>query len=81
MSPMPAPVPPAGSLGPLNKEAIEKMPAQQQKQQLGERLYAHNFRLRPDLAGKLTGMMLEPLGRNTTGFGCPKMPTIKMGSH
>lgn len=56
---MPAPMPPPAALGPFNKEAIEKMPPQQQKQQLGERLYASNFRLRPDLAGKLTGMMLE----------------------
>lgn len=44
---------------PVNKEALERMPPQQQKQQLGERLYAHNFRLHPELAGKLTGMMLE----------------------
>lgn len=73
MMPGVAPAPPAGSLAPLNKDAIEKMPAQQQKQQLGERLYAHNFRLRPELAGKLTGMMLEPLGRYaiTTSFGRP----------
>ena len=56
---MPAPMPPPAALGPFNKEAIEKMPPQKQKQQLGERLYASNFRLRPDLAGKLTGMMLE----------------------
>ena len=59
---MPAPMPPPAALGPFNKEAIEKMPPQQQKQQLGERLYASNFRLRPDLAGKLTGMMLELFG-------------------
>ena len=65
---MPAPMPPAAALGPFNKEAIEKMPPQQQKQQLGERLYASNFRLRPDLAGKLTGMMLEPLGFLSPGW-------------
>ncbi|CAJ1400596.1 unnamed protein product [Effrenium voratum] len=55
--------PPAAATA-LNKEALEKLPPQQQKQQLGERLYAQNYRLarerlRPDLAGKLTGMMLE----------------------
>jgi len=44
---------------PLSKESLDLLPTQQQKQLLGERLYALNFRHRPDLAGKLTGMMLE----------------------
>eukprot|EP00930_Biecheleria_cincta_P042464 TRINITY_DN2921_c0_g1_i2.p1 TRINITY_DN2921_c0_g1~~TRINITY_DN2921_c0_g1_i2.p1 ORF type:complete len:669 (+),score=154.44 TRINITY_DN2921_c0_g1_i2:92-2098(+) len=54
------PSPVAPSLPPpLSKEALDKLPMQQQKQLLGERLYALNFRHRPELAGKLTGMMLE----------------------
>lgn len=53
---MPCPNP---MMRPLNSQSVEGMPPTQQKQQLGERLYAHNSRLRPDLAGKLTGMMLE----------------------
>lgn len=59
--PFPAarPMMPNPMMRPLNSQALEGMPPTQQKQQLGERLYAHNSRLRPDLAGKLTGMMLE----------------------
>lgn len=57
--PFAAPTPMAAPPAALNKEALQKLPAQQQKQQLGEQLYAQNYRLRPELAGKLTGMMLE----------------------
>ena len=66
---MKAPQPRPPAFAPLNRDALEKMPPQQLKQHLaifcrspgcaprtlGERLYAHNYRLRPDLAGKLTG--------------------------
>lgn len=43
----------------LTREAIEKLPKQAQKQLLGERLFGLCYRHRPDMAGKLTGMMLE----------------------
>lgn len=66
MPPMPRPlpgaplaVPPGAPPAALTREALERLPPQQQKQQLGERLYQLNFRHQPALAGKLTGMMLE----------------------
>jgi polyadenylate-binding protein len=34
-------------------------PPQEQKQMLGERLYPHIQSMHPDLAGKITGMLLE----------------------
>merc|ERR1712039_165130 len=43
----------------LKPEELAALPAQAQKQQLGERLYALSYRFRPDLAAKITGMMLE----------------------
>ncbi|CAK0857479.1 unnamed protein product, partial [Prorocentrum cordatum] len=50
-----APPPPP----PLTREALAALPPQAQKQQLGERLFSLSFRYRPDIAGKVTGMMLE----------------------
>jgi len=52
--PLARPLPPA-----LTREAIAALPPHAQRQHLGERLYALNYRYRPDLAGKITGMMLE----------------------
>lgn len=43
----------------LTKEILAALPPQQQKQQLGERLFPLIARQRPELAGKITGMMLE----------------------
>jgi len=43
----------------LSKEILAALPPQQQKQQLGERLFPLIARQRPELAGKITGMMLE----------------------
>merc|ERR1719352_503800 len=57
MPPMPRPQAPV--VPPLSKEALAAMPPQAQKQHLGERLYAMTFRHRPDIAGKITGMLLE----------------------
>jgi len=43
----------------LTAEALSKLTAAQQKQQLGERLYALSYRYQPSLAAKITGMILE----------------------
>merc|ERR1712232_795231 len=43
----------------ITPEALAALPPQAQKQQLGERLYALSYKFRPDLAAKITGMMLE----------------------
>merc|ERR1719498_937911 len=52
--------PPAANLAaPLTKEILSQLPAPVQKQQLGERLFPLIARHRHDLAGKITGMMLE----------------------
>lgn len=44
---------------PSNMEAVASAPAGQQKQLLGEALYPKIQVLQPDLAGKVTGMLLE----------------------
>jgi len=43
----------------LTREVLERMPPQQQKQVLGERLFPACQRFQPNLGGKLTGMILE----------------------
>merc|ERR1719197_1644596 len=55
------PSPAAGrpKMPPLSREVLSQLPPQAQKQQLGERLFPLISRHRPDLAGKITGMMLE----------------------
>ena len=73
--PMPHPMalrPPMAPMAPMAPPAMARMPLEHQKQQLGERLYAQNCRLRPDLAGKLTGMMIEPLEEMGLGLGLMK---------
>ncbi|PRW58229.1 hypothetical protein C2E21_3142 [Chlorella sorokiniana] len=45
--------------GPLTLEALNRMPPEVQKQQIGERLFPLVSAVQPDLAGKITGMMLE----------------------
>jgi polyadenylate-binding protein len=52
---------PAGSTRPppITREVLSQLPPQAQKQQLGERLFPLISRHRQDLAGKITGMMLE----------------------
>merc|ERR1719188_563166 len=45
--------------GQLTAAALAAAPPQVQKQMLGEKLYPAISKYRPDLAGKITGMMLE----------------------
>merc|ERR1712060_386773 len=51
----PAPVPG----GPLTAAALAAAPAVVQKQMLGEKLFPAISRYQPEMAGKITGMMLE----------------------
>eukprot|EP00088_Acartia_fossae_P066813 TRINITY_DN829_c0_g1_i1.p1 TRINITY_DN829_c0_g1~~TRINITY_DN829_c0_g1_i1.p1 ORF type:complete len:651 (+),score=274.80 TRINITY_DN829_c0_g1_i1:309-2261(+) len=44
---------------PLTATMLAAAPLQEQKQMLGERLYPLIHRMHPDLAGKITGMLLE----------------------
>jgi len=50
--------PPLGRV-PLSREVLAQLPPQAQKQQLGEQLFTLIARHRSDVAGKITGMMLE----------------------
>merc|ERR1740123_2942934 len=45
--------------GPLTAAALAAAPAGVQKQMLGEKLFPAISRIQPELAGKITGMMLE----------------------
>merc|ERR1719350_2587831 len=55
--PQPQPQAPAG--GPLSAAALAAAPPSVQKQMLGEKLYPLISKFQPELAGKITGMMLE----------------------
>merc|ERR1711988_1711776 len=44
---------------PLTAQMLANAPQGMQKQMLGEKLYPAVSRLQPELAGKITGMMLE----------------------
>ena len=44
---------------PLTATMLAAAPPQEQKQMLGERLFPLIQRMYPDLAGKITGMLLE----------------------
>ena len=44
---------------PINASMLAAAPPQEQKQMLGERLFRLIQRMYPDLAGKITGMLLE----------------------
>lgn len=48
-----------GQANALTAQSLASMPMAMQKQSLGEKLYPAVSRLQPDLAGKITGMMLE----------------------
>jgi polyadenylate-binding protein len=55
-----APPPPAQQQeGGLTAGALASAPPEQQKQLLGEALFPQIANLQPDLAGKITGMLLE----------------------
>mmetsp|Transcript_78719 Transcript_78719/g.163732 ORF Transcript_78719/g.163732 Transcript_78719/m.163732 type:complete len:626 (+) Transcript_78719:179-2056(+) len=58
MPPRPG-MPPASGGGPLTAAALAAAPPSMQKQMLGEKIYPAIAKLQPDLAGKITGMMLE----------------------
>src|SRR5690606_20477479 len=49
-------VPPAG---PIDIQALQAAPPMQQKQLIGEAIYPKIAATQPDLAGKITGMLLE----------------------
>jgi len=51
--------PSTGAKDPLTAQALATAPPGMQKQMLGEKLYPAVSRLQPELAGKITGMMLE----------------------
>merc|ERR1740121_2811568 len=66
--PMPGQMPPqqqqpqqaAGGPGaPLNAAALAAAPPSVQKQMIGEKIFPAIARYQPELAGKITGMMLE----------------------
>merc|ERR1719265_840347 len=61
--PMPQQQPqqPQQQVGPtgLNASALANAPPQVQKQMIGEKLYPAIAKYQPELAGKVTGMMLE----------------------
>lgn len=50
---------PAEAAGGLSAQALSAAPPQQQKQMLGEALYPKIQAAQPELAGKITGMLLE----------------------
>jgi polyadenylate-binding protein len=53
------PQPQAGGSGPLSASALAAAPPAVQKQMIGEKLYMAVSKMQPELAGKITGMMLE----------------------
>jgi len=58
----PTPAPPIGhppDLAPFNPTTLASAPPMEQKQMLGEILYMRIAPSQPDLAGKITGMLLE----------------------
>merc|ERR1719491_133649 len=57
--PMPMQQMPAGPGAPLNAAALAAAPPGVQKQMIGEKLFPAIAKFQPELAGKITGMMLE----------------------
>merc|ERR1719181_81278 len=51
--------PQQGAGAPLNAAALAAAPPAVQKQMIGEKLYPAIAKYQPDMAGKVTGMMLE----------------------
>jgi len=49
----------SGNLEPLTISTLASAPIAEQKQMQGERLYPLVHRMYPELAGKITGMLLE----------------------
>jgi len=57
--PMPQGQPAQGGPQPINASVLAAAPPAVQKQMIGEKLYPAIARYNPDMAGKITGMMLE----------------------
>merc|ERR1719235_2005480 len=57
MMPGAAPAPQPG--GPMNTSSLANAPPGMQKQMLGEKIFPMISRIHPEMAGKITGMMLE----------------------
>merc|ERR1719199_181316 len=57
--PMPQPQPMQGGGAPLNASQLAAAPPAVQKQMIGEKLYPAIAKYKPEMAGKITGMMLE----------------------
>merc|ERR1712100_53518 len=57
--PQGAPQQPMQGGAPLNASALAAAPPQVQKQMIGEKLYPMISKIQPEMAGKVTGMMLE----------------------
>merc|ERR1712060_661092 len=57
--PMPQQQPPAQAGAPLTAAALAAAPPSVQKQMIGEKLFPAISKYQPELAGKITGMMLE----------------------
>ena len=55
----PAPPPPSSMEGPLTASALASATPEMQKNMIGERLYPLIHQSQPELAGKITGMLLE----------------------
>merc|ERR1719198_2206377 len=55
----PAQQPMQGGGAPLNAAALAAAPPAVQKQMIGEKLYPLIAKINPEIAGKVTGMMLE----------------------
>merc|ERR1719401_3107793 len=55
----PAPQPAPTANQPINASVLAQAPPAVQKQMIGEKLYPAIAKFKPDLAGKVTGMMLE----------------------
>merc|ERR1719356_882848 len=56
---MPQQQPQAPGSGPISAAALAAAPPGVQKQMLGEKLFPQIAKYQPELAGKITGMMLE----------------------
>lgn len=57
--PAPGPAQPVPQLEPITPAALAQFPPEQQLNMLGERLFAQISKVQPELAGKITGMLLE----------------------
>mmetsp|Transcript_54625 Transcript_54625/g.123480 ORF Transcript_54625/g.123480 Transcript_54625/m.123480 type:complete len:107 (+) Transcript_54625:2-322(+) len=49
----------APAAGPITAAALANAPPDMRKKMLGEKLFAQVFRYEPQMAGKITGMLLE----------------------